>query len=156
VHQEYCVIQSSKELLVCQFSHGHDNNGDSMVIWLPATIHHSNEFSFTTIRNPQRSSYKHFVNIIVLAQYYQPDMIYLIAGQVNKSLDTQEWVPVKVNNVIEAYATKVTITEGVVEIIHTNTSALMTTIVYGFAEYEGYGHPGGISHQSGTVPLLIL
>jgi len=91
-----------------------------------------------------------------LAQYYQPDMIYLIAGGVNKSLNTQEWVPVKVNNVTEAYATKVNISEGVVEIIHANTSALMTTIVYGFVNDEGYGHPGRLSYQSGTVPLLVL
>ena len=35
------------------------------------------------------------------------------------------------------------ITEGVVEIVHSNTSALMTITVYGFARHVGYGHPGG-------------
>ena len=122
-----------------------------MMSLVPATIHYSNKFSFSTIRNPHQSGYNHFVNIIVLAQYFQPDMIYLLAGGVNKSLDTQEWVPVKVNNVIEAYATKVNISEGVVEIIHTNTSALMTTMVYGFASSEGYGHPGGLTFPTGLL-----
>ena len=126
-----------------QFSHGqNDDNvsGDPMMVTIPASIYYTNKFLFSTIHYP---NYAHYVNIIVLAQYYQPDMIYLISEGVNKSLDTQEWVPVKVNNVTEAYAAMVNVTEGVVEIIHTNTSALMTAIVYGFARYLGYGHPGG-------------
>jgi len=146
-HQEHCAVYSSKEVLVAEFSHGQiDDNvtGDPMMTTVPATIHYTNKFIFSTIRH---ANYAHFVNIIVLAQYYQPDMIYLIAGGVNKSLDTQEWMPIKVNNVIEAYATKVTISEGVVGIIHTNASALMTTIVYGFARFTGYGHPGGFYIQ---------
>ncbi|XP_065904619.1 basement membrane-specific heparan sulfate proteoglycan core protein-like isoform X2 [Dysidea avara] len=159
VYQEYCVIRSNKKVLVVELGHGLNDDGgagDPMMTMVPATIHYSNEFSFSTSYNPTsynpiNSRFKHFVNIIVMAQYYQPDMMYLISGGVNKSLDTQEWVPVKVNNVIEAYTTKVNISEGVVEIIHTNTSALMTTIVYGFAEYEGYGHPGGLTYHIGPT-----
>jgi len=153
--QEYCVIYSSKNIVVAQFAldsaddPGGINIGDPMMTLVPATDFYTNSFVFSTLQNHKSSGYKHFINIIVLAHYYQPDMIYSIAGGVNKSLDTQEWLPVKVNNIIEAYATKVTISEGVVKIIHTNTSALMTTIVYGFVRYEGYGHPGGLSHNSG-------
>ena len=157
VFQEYCVIKSDKEMLVVQFSHGgrdDSSGGDPMMTLVPATIHYSNDNIFSTVHNPINSGYTHFVNIIVLAQYYQPDMIYLIAGGVNKSLDTQEWVPVNVNNVIEAYATKVTISDGVVEIIHTITSALIATIVYGFADDEGYGHPGGLSYSTGMLYKL--
>ena len=153
--QEYCVVHSSKKILVAQFSLG-ESGGDQMMIIVPSTNHYTNNFLFTTLRNYKSSNYNHFINIIVLAQYYQPDMIYLIAGGVNKSLDTQKWVPVKVNNVTEAYAAKVTISEGVVEIIHTNTSALMTTIVYGFANSEGYGHPGGLSYQTGLFCVFYI
>ena len=148
--QEHCVVFSDKKALVVLFSHGtHDDNdgnikGDPMMLVLPSVDQYLNAFSTSTIRNPGRAGYEYFVNVIVLVQYYQPDTIHLISGGVNKSLDTQEWVPVKVNNVIEAYATKVTISEGVVEVIHTNTSALMTTIVYGFANAVGYGHSGGV------------
>jgi len=146
-YQEHCAIYSSREMLVAEFSHGQiDDNvtGDPMMTTMPAIIHYTSKFIFSAIRH---ANYAYFVNIVVLAQYYQPDMIYLIAGGVNKSLDTQEWVPVKVNNFTEAYATKVAISEGVVEVIHTNTSALMTTIVYGFARFKGYGHPGGFYIQ---------
>ena len=145
--QEHCAIYSNKKIVVAEFSHGQlDDNatGDPMMTTVPATIHYTNKFLFSTIHYP---NYTHFVNIIVLAQYYQPDMIYLIEGRGKKTLDTQEWVPIKVNNVTEAYATKVTISEGVAEIIHTNPSALMTTIVYGFARFKGYGHPGGFDIQ---------
>ena len=146
-HQENCVIYSNREVFVAQFSHGQsddDVTGDPMMTAIPATIHYTNKFLSSTIND---ENYAHYVNIIVLAQYYQPDMMYLISGGENKSLDIQEWVPVKVNNISEAYATTVNISEGVVEVIHTNTSALMTTIVYGFARYKGYGHPGGFYFQ---------
>ena len=154
IHQEYCSIHSNKKIFVAQFSHGPGDDstrGDVMMTMIPAVSQYTNQFSTSTIRNPHRSRYNHYVNIIVLAQYYQPDMIYLISGGVNKSLDTQGWVPVKVNNVTEAYATKVTVSEGVVEVIHTNASALMTTIVYGFTTEVGYGHPGGLCLCKGKV-----
>ena len=149
-HQEYCAVSSNKPILVAQFSHGNvdDNDGDSvgdpMMLLVPGINIYSNKFSTSTIRTPHLRSTSHYLNIIVLAQYYQPDKIYLISGGVNKSLDTQEWVPVKVNNVIEAYAAKVNIPEDVVEVIHTDTSVLMTVALYGFASNRGYGHPGGI------------
>ena len=145
--QEYCSIHANNKILVVQFSPspGDDSTrGDVMMTMVPAVSQYTNQFSTSTSRNLEQSDFKHFVNVIVLAQYYQPDMIYLISGGVNKSLDTQEWVPVKVNNVIEAYATKVAISEGLIEITHTNASALMITSVYGFAREVGYGHPGGL------------
>jgi len=82
-------------------------------------------------------------------------MIYLISGGVNKSLDTQKWVPIKINSGTEAYATKVTISEGVVEVIHSITSALMTTIVYGFAQAVGYGHLGGLQMITCTGKVFM-
>ena len=154
--QEYCVLNSSKEVLVAQFSHGQRNGsvGDPLMTLVPATTQYMNKFSFSTLRNPSRPGYKHFVNIMVLAQYYEPDMIYLISGGVNKSLTTQKWIPVEVNNVTEAYATTINISEGAVEIIHTDTSALMTTIVYGHDNFESYGNPGGFNYYAGMYANL--
>jgi len=144
--QEYCALISNKEILVVQFGHGQldDNvNGDPMMTLLPATTQYTYNFKFSTLYNPQRPQYKHYVNIIVLAQYYQPDMMYLRIGGVTRSLNTQECIPIKVNNNIKAYAAQVNIPEGVAEVFHTNTAALLTTVVYGFGSGEGYGHPGG-------------
>ena len=151
---EYCAIYTNKEVLVVQLSHGgsEDNNyGDPMMTLIPATNRYLNNFDLSTIRNPVGSSYDHYVNIIVKEQYYQPNMIYLIAGGVNRSLVTQQWVPIQVNNTIEAYATQVSIPEGVAQIIHNNPAAQMMTIVYGFANFDGYGHIGGILLSQGCV-----
>ena len=58
------------------------------------------------------------------------------------SLNTTQWVPIVVNNVTEAYGAQLMIAEGVAEVGHSNATALMTSIVYGFGERTGYGHSG--------------
>ena len=149
--QEYCIIHSTKPILIVQFSHGRnqDSVGDPMMIILPDVLQFSDKFSVTTIRNPSRSGYRHYVNIIVLAQYYQPDMIHLISGGGNVSLNTQRWVPIKIRHTAKAYATQVTISEGVAEIIHANMDGLMIVTTYGFTSYESYGHPSRLGHATG-------
>ena len=150
---EYCAVYSNKEVLVVQFSHGGSENvdkyGDPMMTLVPATNQYLNEFEFSTIRHPLTSGFNHFVNIIVKEQYYQPSKIYIVAGGVNRSLITQQWVPVQVNNIVEVYITQVTILEGIVQIIHTDPAAKMTAIAYGFARHDGYGHIGGIHTHIG-------
>ena len=156
--QEYCTIHSDKEVLVSQFSHA-GGIGDPMMIVLPATIHYTDSFDVSTIRNPSRSHYLHYVNIIVLSQYYQPHMIHMIENGVNKSLLVEKWIPITANNITEAYATQVRVQEGVVKISHENPEALMTTTVYGFASIEGYGHSGSFiipNKPTGTVILINL
>ena len=156
---EYCAIYSNKELLVVQLSHGgeEDNRyGDPMMTLVPATNQYLNKFDFSTIRNSIQSGFNHYVNIIVKEQYYQPNMIYLIAEGVNRSLDTQQWVPIEVNNITEAYATQVNISEGVTQIFHTDASAQMTTIVYGFNIFDAYGHIGGLHIPTGHLIIVKL
>ena len=150
---EYCVIQSNKPILVAQLSRGgydeRDYIGDPILMMIPDVLQFSNRFSITTIRNPSRSGYRHYVNIIVLAQYYQPDMIHLISGGRNISLNTQRWSPIRVEHTIEAYTTQVTLSEGVAEITHTNIDGLMAVTMYGVTSYESYGHPGRLGYATG-------
>ncbi|XP_065883097.1 uncharacterized protein [Dysidea avara] len=153
--QEFCAIHSSNIILVVQFSHGYneDEEGAPMMTLIPATIHYTNTITSSTYRNPVPSLYgrrhRNYVNIIVMADYYQPSMIFLKTEGVNQSLESQSWVPIIMNNSTEAYATqvKLNITEGMFEIRHINSTALMTAIVYGFDPFQGYlstayGHPG--------------
>ena len=157
--QEYCVINSNIPILVVQFSHGGYEEGDDigspMMMIVPDTFEFSNLLSVTTIHNTTQSGYKHYVNIIVLAQYYQPDMIHLTSGGRNISLNTQEWVPIKVGLTTEAYATQVTISEGVADIIHANEAALMAANIYGFSKLESYGHSGRLSFETGLFNAFI-
>ena len=151
-NKEYCAIDSDKAILVAQLSHGQADDssggyGDPMMTLVPATIHYMDKFIFSTIRNTKAQlHYSHYVNIIVLKQYYHPDKIHVAEGYRNNSLSTSQWVPIKVNNVIEAYGTQIALTQGVVEVVHSDPAALMTTVAYGFARKfpEGYGHPGGL------------
>jgi len=66
----------------------------------------------STLVSPAQLDYEHYANVLVLAEYYQPEMIYLIANGVNKSLETNQWRPIMVNTVIEAYAARALISEG--------------------------------------------
>ena len=143
--QEYCAIHSNKEVLVVQFSHGgeEDNEyGNPMMTLVPAANQYLNEFDISTIRDPL--PFSHYVNIVVMAQYYQPSLIKLTAGGVTRSLSLQIWVPVQVSSITEAYATRVAIPDGTTKIFHTNAAAQMSTIVYGFTtRFGSYGHLGG-------------
>ena len=153
--QEYCAINCSKEVLVVQFSHGFSNDndgdriGDPMMTLIPATNQYSNKFQFSTLQG--QSDFTHYINIIVLAQYFRPDMIYLISGGVNRSLNTTQWAPIMVNNVTKAYGTHMIVSEGVAEIFDQDINFRLFLIIYGFAFANGYGHPGGYSVLSSTT-----
>lgn len=154
---EYCAIHSNKVVLVVQLSHGGFNDyayyGDPMMTLVPAVNQYLNKVDFSTIRNTVLSGYEHFVNIIVTAQYYQPNLIYLMTGGVTISLVTHQWIPIQFNSVTEAYATQVRIPEGVIQIFHSNAAAQLMTIVYGFRPHDGYGHIGGFHNHIGRAHI---
>ena len=142
---ETCTVVSSSKILVVRFSIG--ANRDSMIMTLiPPTIHYLNKISFFTFfsENDYEDSSRfqpevHYI-IIVLAQYYQPDMIYLVTRVMNKSLANQEWVPIKINNITEAYGTTINnIPLGMGQIIHVNKDALMSVTVCEFSRFGGFG-----------------
>ena len=142
--QEYCAINSSEKILVVQFSHGfrdenNTNCGDPMMTLVPASNQYGNKFQFSTLHN--QPNFTHYINIIVLAQYCQPDMIYLISEGANRSLDNTQWVPIMVNNVTEAHGVMLNISDGLNEIVGSSSTFLLSAIVYGFAYRQGYGHP---------------
>ena len=143
--QQYCAVHSNNDILVAQFS-GYDGEDPSMGL-VSDTNSFTSRFQFPVsgYRYAASSLYiQSFINVIVMAQYYQPDKIYLIRDGAKMPLNTQIWTPITVNNVTEAYATKVPVLPGVVEIIHVNKEALMTTMVYGIDPRIGYIHPGGL------------
>ena len=147
VNNEFCTILSNSSILVVQFSlgkHLDGYSGDLFMTLVPSTKQYNNIFIFADAVNTYYPVYLyHYINIIVMAEFYQPEKMYLIAGEDDISPDTQEWVPITNNHVIEAYAysTQINETYGKVEIYHTNESALMTVTLYGFTKGESYGTP---------------
>ena len=141
----YCAIHSSMPVLVAQFGHGQgddNNNGDPFMTLITPVHQYSDTSDVSTMLDPPQDGFQHHINVIVLATYYQPDMIYLTMRGSSIRLNSISWVPIRVNNVIEAYAAQMTISEGVARLFHSNTAALLSMIVYGFAPYESYGHQG--------------
>ena len=158
-NQEFCEVHANQEVLVAHFSDYQDSQ--SMMTLIPSTDHYTNSITSSTPNNYYSLLYNHYINIIVLASYYQPEMITITtAGGTTQSLNSQSWVPIMVNNVTVAYAAQVNISHvpGLFEVTHANDSALMTLVVYGLAIAtesflsdvfpEGYGHPGWLMGQS--------
>ena len=85
-------------------------------------------------------------------------MIYLVTGGMNKSLDNHEWLPIKVNNITEAYGMTINISSvGISEVIHANKAAWMSVIVYGFTTRGGYGTTANVfSFASGNLTLFTI
>ena len=150
-NEDFCVIFSTKKILVVQFSHGksEDGQGDPMMVLIPPTTHYTNTIITSTMQHPNINGYSHYLNVIVIAEYFQTDEIFMTTGGVNRSLGSYSWTPIMRNSGIEAYVTQVNVLEGVIEIFHVNKSALMTAIVYGFAAEEGYGHAGWLRGYRG-------
>ena len=152
--QIYCSIFSNKEVLLAQFSNGYRyayQNGDPMMTLIPATIHYGNKFNAHTTT----SSYNRYITVIILAEFYQPDKMYLTSGGSNTSLISQSWVTITVNNTIKAYAMRRSLSSGQVEIVHTNALAKLTCIVYGFYSYYAFGHPGGFNLLENFLGTVI-
>ena len=147
-NQEFCGVTANQVVLVTQFSHSYDSDlqGNPMMTLIPATSHYTNSITSSTFEIA--ICYDHYINIIILASYYQPEMISItISGGARQSLGSQSWVPIMRNGITEAYAAQVNIPHGVFEVTHVNDSAMMTVVVYGFVSRTpyhavGYGHPG--------------
>ena len=141
-NDEFCTILSTSDILVAQFPlgvHNESGYGDFMMALIPSAKQYSNQFAFSVVETRIDLYAYSYVNIIVQAEYYQPDEIYLVADGNDTSLDTIEWRPISNGNIIEAFGTQVNVTNGVVEIFHTNEEALMTVMVYGFLSRGTYG-----------------
>ena len=158
-NQEFCGVYADNKVLVAQFglSYYTDLQGDPMMTLIPATSHYINSITSTTFNTSEQNvSYSHYINIIVLPDYFQPEMISITAEGRNRSLDSETWVPIIRDNVTEAYGAQVEMPDGIFRVVHFNKSALMTVVVYGFTLYldtpspnsaEGYGHPGWLMDQ---------
>jgi len=114
-----------------------------LMMLIPGAVHYSNKFDISTIYDNGSLSFNHYANIIVLAQYYQPDMIYLITEEQTQIIC--RWTVIRANNIIEAYTSQVPIPYGLSSIVHANSSAQMGITIYGYSGITGYGHYGGLN-----------
>ena len=156
LNNETCTVWSFSKVLVVQFSLGYQRGSGHgpMMTLVPPLIHYHNKIIFSTFWESIDSLWIHYINVIVPAEYYQPDRIYLVNEGIMKSLGTQEWMPIKFDNITKAYGTKINniSSKGMNKIIHTNQAAVLSVIVYGFTRIGGYGTTANaFSSEIGTV-----
>ena len=152
---DHCAIHSNKEVLVAEYANSPRNGGfpsDPAMVLVPATIHYTDHVLSSTEYYTTDLGFIHSVIVIVLAEYFNPNMIFFNSAGITASLDTQNWIPIVANDVTEAYYTNITnISAGTFEVFHTDQMALLNTMLFGLSRplHGGYGHAGRLEVRSG-------
>ena len=154
----FCAIHSTKEVLVAQFFKGNTSNGSFFTL-VPGVNHYfSDPLTSTNYDSDFYWTYEHSFILIVLAEYYKPEIIHLTTGGITRTLNADGWASIKVNNVTEAYALQYFVKSGPFTIKHDNPAALMTVLIFGMSYNDGYSHCEGFNLQifPGTQFHIIL
>ena len=140
---QYCFIQGSANILVLQYGAAFRTDGvtgDPSMIIVPAITQYCNQYSLPTF--PSIRSPLYYMNVLIPAPFYQLDQIILN----NQSLNGYNltFTVIEQDGIPRVYAAQVDLTEGVHTLYHTNPAATLGVIMYSFADYNSYGHPGGL------------
>ena len=141
---DFCWIEADKRILLLQFSVGAAADsmpGDPFMALVPAVSHYTNTFTLPIV-DSSLNDFTHYLNIIIPADHYQPDQIFM-DGQSLQSL-ALEFVAIVHNGETMAYATQVTVSATTHTLIHGNSTGVIGVTAYGFAYRASYGHVGGI------------
>ena len=141
---DFCWVEADKRILLLQFAVGQRADSvpsDPFMALVPAVSHYTNAFTLPTVRS-SFNDFTHYLNIIIPAEHYQPDQIFL-DGQSLQSL-ALEFVAIVHNGETMAYATQVTVSATTHTLIHDNSTGVIGVVSYGFAASASYGHVGGM------------
>ena len=140
---EYCIVKSTNRILVLQYSVGRDaddnHRGDPFMAVLPPADRFSNNLTFANYESSVQT-YKHIVNVVIPAAFFQPDCIYLSNSRLSNL--TFDVVAIPDRYRIAYYGVRVDIEAGSHTLYHTNQHAGFGILVYGFTVHASYGYPG--------------
>ena len=149
---QYCLIEGLESILVLQYSVGYSADdsltGDPTMIIVPALSQYCKHYSLPTFQPDDNTfNFSHYINVFIPAKYYQPEQIFfdnqqLSSTNLNFTAIQQEGTP-------QVYAAQVNLTEGVHTLRHADADAALGVIIYGFGDYNSYGHPGGLCPTEG-------
>ena len=140
----YCWMEADKNILLLQFAVGTtaDNvPSDPFMALVPAVSHYTNSLTLP-VMNSSLNDFTHYLNIIIPAEHYQPDQIYL-DGQSLQSL-ALEFVAIVHDRETMAYGGQVEVNATTHTLVHANSKGLIGAISYGFANDASYGHIRGM------------
>ena len=141
---DFCWIEADKRILLLQFSVGAAADsmpGDPFMALVPAVSHYTNAFTLPIV-DSSLNDFTHYLNIIIPAEHYQPDQIFL-DGQSLQSL-ALKFVAIVHNGRTMAYATQLEVSATTHTLTHGNSKGLLGVVSYGFAGASSYGHIGGM------------
>ena len=141
---DFCWMEADKSILLLQFAVGNAADSvpsDPFMALVPAVSHYTNSLTLPIV-NSSLNNFTHYLNIIIPAEHYQPDQIFL-DGQSLQSLSL-EFVAIVHNGETMAYATQVTVSATTHTLIHGNSRGLLGVVSYGFAHRTSYGRIGGM------------
>ena len=141
---DFCWMEADKRILLLQFAVGTQVDhvpGDPFMALVPAVSHYTNLFTLPIV-NSSLNDFTHYLNIIIPAEHYQPDQIFM-DGQSLQSL-ALEFVAIVHNGETMAYASQVEVNATTHTLIHGNSRGLFGVVSYGFAYRASYGHIGGM------------
>ena len=158
---EFCWMEADKNILLLQFATGSRADSvlaDPFMALVPAVSHYTNSFTLPIV-NSSLNNFTHYLNIIIPAEHYQTDQIFM-DGQSLQSLAI-EFVDIVRNGETMAYASQVEVSATTHTLIHGNSRGLFGVVSYGFARYVSYGHVGGMqfpqfSESCIYVGLMII
>ena len=140
----FCWIEADKSILTLQFAVGQEADdvlSDPFMALVPAVSHYINFLTLPVV-NSAFNNFTHYLNIIIPAEHYQPDQIFL-DDQSLQSL-ALEFVAIVYNGETMAYATQLEVSATTHTLIHGNTGGIIGVTAYGFASLASYGHVGGM------------
>ena len=152
----YCWMEADKSILLLQFAVGQlaDNvPSDPFMTLVPAVSHFISSFTLPVV-NSSLNSFTHYLNIIIPAEHYQPDKIFL-DSQSLQSL-ALECVAITHNGQTMAYGCQLEVNATTHTLIHGNSRGVFGVISYGFASVASYGHIGGMRFPQLSEFIVIL
>ena len=141
---DYCWMEADKRILLLQFAVGITADyvpSDPFMALVPAVSHYTNSFTLPVVQSSM-INFTHYLNIIIPAEHYQPDQIFL-DDQSLQSL-VLECVAITHNGQTMAYGCQVEVNATTHTLIHGNSRGVFGVISYGFAYRASYGHIGGM------------
>ena len=141
----FCWIEADKRILILQFAVGQTADdvmsSDPFMALVPAVSHYTNTFTLPIV-DSSLNDFTHYLNIIIPADHYQPDQIFL-DGQSLQNL-ALEFVAIVHNGETMAYATQVEVSATTHTLMHGNSTGVIGVVSYGFASSASYGHIAGM------------
>ena len=145
----FCWVEADKRILLLQFAIGQAEDyvvSDPFMALVPAVSQYTNVFRLPMVRshfsNYIINDFTHYLNIIIPAEHYQPDQIFLDCQSL-QSL-ALEFVPIVHSGVTMAYAIQVEVNATTHTLMNGNSSGVIGMVAYGFAHGQSYGHTGGL------------